>query len=83
MSEACRMKESGTVLIRPNSNNPACTFFSCRYNEISLYDYNNPPQTLQEFNDAGYGHFTQVFYFHITVASASIEDGAWVESTCN
>ncbi|XP_078362815.1 ectin-like [Oculina patagonica] len=43
------------------------------YNEISLYDYNNPPQTLQEFNDVGYGHFTQVVWKGTTHVGAGLK----------
>ncbi len=41
---------------------------------MSLYDYNDPPQTTQEFYAGGYGHFTQVFIPVFIVHSKKLLD---------
>ncbi|KAL9981253.1 hypothetical protein ACROYT_G009930 [Oculina patagonica] len=43
------------------------------YNEVSLYDYNDPPQTTQEFYAGGYGHFTQVIWKGTTHVGAALK----------
>ncbi|XP_078362816.1 ectin-like [Oculina patagonica] len=43
------------------------------YNEVSLYDYSNPPEIRQEFNAGGYGHFTQVIWKGTTRVGAALK----------
>ncbi|KAL9981233.1 hypothetical protein ACROYT_G009908 [Oculina patagonica] len=42
------------------------------YSEEPLYDYGRPPQTLQEFQEAEIGHFTQIVWKATTMVGVGI-----------